>query len=768
MRLSRKLLWIALGSLLSIPAWAFEAFIVEHIRVEGLQRLEVGTVLTYLPLSTGDEISELNGQQAIRSLYGTGLFQDVSLEREGSTLVIRVQERPAISSLSIEGNKKLGGEELEKGLADAGLAEGELFRRALLDGVEQELRRQYYANGFYGVRIETEVAEEPDNRVRIAINITEGEIAKISQINIVGNQAFPDEELLGTFELEPTRAIAFFQKSDRYSKQQLLGDLEGLSSYYQDRGYLRFSVDSVQVALAPDKKDIFITINVSEGRIYTVRDFNLSGELVLTEAQLRRLITVNPGDTFSRREATESGNRISSVLSDLGYAFAKVDPLPEIHDDAEEVSINFRVDPGKRVYVRRITFTGHAKTNDETLRREMRQLEGAPFSRSAVERSRTRLARLPFIEEAEVDTEPVPGTEDQVDVSFTVKERPPGAVQLGVGFSDASGFLISGSVSHSNFRGTGDRVDFSAQNNEFSRQISASWTDPYATRDGVSRTIAAFFRKSEQVIRFSSGFNVNALGTSLTYGLPISEFSSLRLGVAYEQTSVDTFAGVTSDELLDFTVRNGTKFDAYELRSGIARDTRNRTVFATSGMLDRLTFDVVLPGSDLTYYRGVLDHEQYVPLPREFILQLKGRLGFAKAYGDDDDIPPYENFFAGGFESVRGYRDGTLGPRDTPPPGSEPNPFGGELVTTLQTELIVPTPLESNNKSTRLSVFFDVGNVFAEPGDFEFSELRQSTGVAFYWLTPFFGVLKTSYAVPLNEEDGDEVDNFQISFGVGF
>lgn len=766
MRFGSKLLWIMLGSLMGVPAWAFESFVVENIRVEGLQRLEVGTVLTYLPLATGDEINEQSGQQAIRALYGTGLFQDVRLEREGDTLVIQVRERPAISKLTIEGNKKLGGDELVKGLADAGLAEGELFKRALLDGVEQELRRQYYANGFYGVQIATAVVEEPDNRVQVSIKITEGDIAKIGQINIVGNTAFADEELLKTFKLEPTRAIAFLQKSDRYSKQQLLGDLEGLSSYYQDRGYLRFSVDSVQVALGSDKKDIFITVNVSEGQIYKVRDFSLTGNLVLTEEQLRPLVTVKPGETFSRREATESGNRISAVLSDIGYAFAKVEPLPEI-DEGSEVSINFRIEPGKRVYVRRINFSGHAKTNDETLRREMRQLEGAPFSRTAVERSRTRLARLPFIEQAEVETKPVPGTEDQVDVSFNVKERPSGAIQLGIGFSDASGFLISGSVSNSNFRGTGDRVEFTAQNNEFSRQISASWTDPYATRDGVSRTVAAFFRKSEQVIRFSSGFNVNALGASLTYGLPISEFTSIRGGIAYEQTAVDTFPGVTSDELLAFTVRNGTKFDAYELRTGISRDTRNRTVFATEGMLNRANFDIVLPGSDLTYYRGVLDHEQYIPLRGDFILQLKGRLGYADGYGDDEDIPPYENFFAGGFDSVRGFRDGTLGPRDTPPPGGEPDPFGGKLVTTLQTELIVPTPLESNNKSTRFSVFLDVGNVFADPSDFAFSDLRQSTGVAFYWLTPFFGVLKVSAAFPLNEEEGDEVDRFQISFGVG-
>jgi outer membrane protein insertion porin family len=498
-----------------------------------------------------------------------------------------------------------------------------------------------------------------------------------------------------------------------------------------------------------------------------VRSTELAGELVLPAEQLQKLVTVKAGDIFSRKAATESGNRISDILADIGYAFAKVEPTPKIDDEAREVALMFRVDPGRRAYVRRINFSGHTRTDDVTLRREMRQLEGAPLARTAVERSRTRLARLPFIENVEVETQPVPGSDDLVDVSFTVAERAPGSIQLGVGFSEASGFLISGSVTHTNFRGTGDRVQLEAQNNDFSRSINASWTDPYATPDGISRTVAGFYRKSEQVIRFSSGFDVSALGTSLTYGIPISEYSTVRLGAGYEQTAVDAFPGETSSEILAFTAENGTRFDTYELRTGISRDTRNRTVFATAGTLDRLNVDFVVPGSDLTYHRSVFDHEQYIPLGSKFTLQLKGRIGYGDGYGDDNDIPPYENFFAGGFDSVRGFRDGTLGPRDTPAPGNRSRPFGGKLSTTLQTELLLPTPLESNNKTTRLSTFVDAGNVYAEPGDFEFNDLRSSGGVAFYWLTPFFGVLKLSYAVPIHEERGDETDRFQISFGVG-
>lgn len=748
---------------ISAPVMALDSFVVESVRVDGLQRLESSTVLTYLPLSVGDTVTQANSRQAIRSLYDTGLFQDVSLSREGGVLVVTVKERPLITSFEIEGNKKIGGDELLESLKEAGLAEGELFKRALLDSVEQEMQRQYYSNGYYGVRIESEVIEEPQNRVAIKIDVKEGEVAKISQINIVGNTVFTDEELLDSFELEPSKAYKFFQKTDRYSKQKLLGDLEGLGSYYQDRGYLRFSVDSVQVALSPDKKDIFVTINVVEGDVYTVKKTELTGELVLEEEQLRRLILVREGQTFSRRAAETSGNNISGILSNLGYAFAEVEPVPIIDDENREVTLRFEVDPGKRVYVRRINFSGHYKTNDETLRREMRQLEGAPYSKTAIERSRTRLARLPFLAEVEVDTEKVAGSEDLVDINYTVTERPPGSIQLGVGFSDAQGFIISGGITHTNFRGTGQRLSLEGQNNEFSTALSMSWTEPYATQDGISRTIAAFFRESDQIVRFSSGFDLSTLGASLTYGIPISEFTSIRIGAGFEQNAITAFAGNTATEILQFTVDNGTRIDTYELRTGIGRDTRNRTIFATAGSLSRFNLDVAVPGSDLEFYRSTFQHIHYWPLPKNFIVEFNGRISLADGYSGSDDIPPYERFFAGGAQSVRGFEDGTLGPRDTP----FGNPFGGKVATTAQTELIIPTPLESNNRSTRFSLFYDIGNVFEDSGDIEFSELRSSGGVAFYWLTPLFGVLKLSYAVPIKEERGDEIDRFQISFGVG-
>lgn len=761
------LVGIALAFVLG-SALAFDSFVIRDIRVEGLRRLELGTVLTYLPFSTGDELNELSSRQGIRALYETGLFQDISFERDGEVLLVRVKERPAISKFEIEGNKKLGGDEIKEGLAKAGLAEGELYRRDLLDGVEQELRRQYYANGYYSVRIDTTVTEEGDNNVAIKIDVSEGPVAKISSINIVGNDTFDEDELMDDFELRPTRFISLFQSSNKYSKEKLLGDLERLTSYYQDRGYLRFEVSSVQVALSTNRRDISITINTNEGEIYTVEDTQLAGELVVKKEYLKRLVLLKPGDTFSRKLTTETGNFISRRLADEGYAFAKVDPLPRIDDEAKTVSLTFNVDAGERVYVRQINFNGNTSTNDETLRREMRQLEGATFSRAAVERSRERLQRLPFLEEVEVETEPVPGTDDLVDVDYKVSERPAGSVQVGVGFSDASGFLINGNLSHTNFRGTGDRISFQAERNEFAEYVNVSWTDPYATDDGISRTVSAFFRNSEQVVRFSSGFDTNSIGAALTYGLPMSEYSALRLGVGVDRTAINAFAGGTSNEILEFLLNNGTRFTNYELRTGWTRDTRDRTIFPRRGMLNRLTFDITIPGSDLEFYRSSYVHQQLVPLFGNWALQFNGNVSYGDGYGDSEDIPPYEHFFAGGADSVRGYRDGSIGPLDTLP-GREGNYYGGKLKTTLQSELIVPMPfLESDQKTTRLALFYDIGSAFADTDTFETDELRSSAGVAFTWFTPFFGLLKLSYGFPIDEQPEDEVDRFQISFGAGF
>ncbi|MEC9357742.1 MAG: outer membrane protein assembly factor BamA [Pseudomonadota bacterium] len=758
------LLLVLIGlAMLTARAEAFSAFTIRDIRAEGLSRLDLGTVLTYLPVQVGDQLNEQTARQSVRALYGSGLFQDVSLSSEGDTLIVNVKERPAITSFEITGNEKIGGDELNESLSQLGLAEGELFKRSLLDGVGQELRRQYYANGYYDVAVDSKVIEQGNNRVKIEIEVTEGKVTKIKEINIVGATAFPREELLEQFELRRTNWMPF-QRTDRYSKQQLSGDLETLQSYYQDRGYLKFEILSVQVALSPDKKEIYITINVNEGQVYTVEDRRFSGDTILNEKFLEYLTTTNAGETFSRKQATESADRIEAALSDVGYAFAEVTPIPEVEDESRKVTLNYFVQPGKRTYVHHIGFSGHGSTNDETLRREMRQLEAAPFSKSAVERSRVRLERLAFVESVEVDTQPVPGTDDLVDINYTIKERPPGSVQFGVGFSGSSGFVLSGSVTHSNFMGTGNRIAVTAENNSYSKQLSFSWTDPYFTEDGISQTISTTYRKSDRIIRYSSGFSTNTISANLIYGIPLSEFVAVRIGGGIEDTAVQTFASASSDEVLSFVVDNGSHYVNFLARTGIGRDTRNRTIFASRGSLQQLNLDVAVPASDLTFYTVSFNAEQFVPIYKRFFLDINGTVGYADGYGDTKQIPPYENFFAGGSRTVRGFRDGTLGPRDTP----NDNPYGGKLRTTMQNELIIPLPFAADGNSTRLAAFFDIGNVFAEPGDFEFDELRRSAGIAFRWFTPFLGILNLSYSYPLNEQPEDEVDRFQITFGSGF
>ena len=756
---------LRLGGLLAALGWATSAaaltpFTISEIRAEGLQRLEIGTVLSYLPLSAGDQINDQTSRAAIRALYASGLFQDVEFERDGTVLVVKVTERPAIASFAIEGNEKIGGDELKTSLKQLGLAEGEPFKRALLDQVEQELRRQYYANGYYDVGIDTEVKEEGKNRVSLKIKVTEGKVTRIKEINLIGNHAFDKATLLSQLKLEKTHWVPF-QTTDRYSKQQLLGDLEGLQSYYQDRGYLKFSIGSVQVALSPDKQQIYITLNIEEGEIYTVKDRRFSGETVLEQAYLERVVSTPAGSTFSRKEATESANRIEAALADIGYAFAEVSPLPEVDEARREVSLNYFVQPGRRTYVRHVNFSGNSSTNDETLRREMRQLEAAPFSKGSVERSRVRLARLPFIEDVEVDTKPVPGSDDLVDVNFTVKERPPGSIQFGVGYSGASGFLVTGNVTHTNVFGTGNRVAVEVDNNALSRRFSFSWSDPYFTEDGISQTWGVSYRKTDGLNRYSSGFNLDVIGANLTYGIPISEYATVRAGVGYEDTALSTFAN-SSTQILQFAVDNGTHYQTFDARTGVTRDTRNRTFFADQGMLNQFDIDITVPGSDLQFYRMSYQHQQYVKLFFGTFLELNGRLGLLNSYGSKGDPPPYENFLAGGTRTVRGFRESSLGPLE----GTIP--IGGRFQAASQNELVIPTPLESDGKSTRASLFYDIGSVYATPRAFDASDLRQSAGIAFTWYTPFLGILDLSYAFPLDEETGDRTDRFQITFGAPY
>ena len=759
----RFLLVFAAGIVCQGAAWGFQPFTVRAIRADGLQRLDLGTVLTYLPVSVGDRINDVTARQSLHSLYESGLFQNVELLRQGNTLVVKLRERPQIADFKIKGNDKVGGDQLKKSLKDVGLTKGELFKRDTLDQLTQELQRQYYANGYYAVDINTKVDKLPNNRVDINVKVGEGDPATIKDINIVGDSAFPEDDLLDQFKLKTPNWWNPFQKTDHYSREQLGGDLESLSSYYQDRGYLKFSVSSVQVALTPDKKDVYITINVDEGDLYKVKGYSFSGNTILNKKFLDQLISTHPGDTFSRKEATDSADRIESALADIGYAFAKVTPQPRVDDGGNLVSLDYSVDPGKRVYVRHIGFSGYGSTNDSTLRREMRQLEAAPFSKSAVERSRVRLARLPFIEDAKVKTTPVPGTDDQVDVDYTVKERQPGSIQFGVGYSGYQGFLISAGITHTNFLGTGNTISLNAQNSQVERAISLSWTDPYFTEDGISQTIDLTYRRDKGVIRFNSGFDTNTIGADVVYGIPLSEYTSLQLGAGASRTALNTFPSYSANEVLNFVLNNGTVYNEYTFKTGISRDTRNRTFFATRGMLDQISLDLQTPVSDLDYYTVSYRHEQYIPLPYDFFIQFNGNIGYINTYGSTKGVPPYENFYAGGPGTVRGFKAGYLGPKD-----SNGYPYGGTLRTTAETLLVLPLPLVSNNTTTRAGVFFDIGNVFARPGDFQFNQLRQSVGVAFQWFTPIVGLLNLSIGYPIKRLPGDNTQYFQITFGNGF
>lgn len=757
-----RLTWAFLLLCLSLPALAFDAFVVQDIQVEGLKRHDISRVYRAINLNVGDHVDEARVQQMTRDLFKTGYFSDVRFTQQGGVLLIHVVERPSIARFTVTGNKEIPADKLLQGLRDVGLAEGRAFDRSILEQVEQELRRQYFANGRYGVKIDTQVNEESDNRVAVAITIDEGEVATIRRINIVGNEVFSDEELLRPLRARSANWWRLFGSRDRYSQQTFSGDLETLTSFYQDRGYLNFRVESTQVSLSPDKESIYLTINVYEGPKYQVSEVALLGELVVPESQLRPLVTIRPGSTFSRREATETAKKISERLGDEGYAFAQVEPMTDIDESKSQVKINLLVKPGNRYYVRNVNFRGNTTTQDQALRREMRQYEGASFSASEVARSRVRLARLPFIEQADVQAKPVAGENDLVDVNFDVTERSAGAFQVGVGYSSGQGVLLNANVSHSNWFGTGNRVSLDFVTSEYSRNYSASLTQPFYTLDGISRTISLFQRSTDSLTRVSSRFDTDTWGGSLRYGIPITEYDSIRLGGSFRATQLTVLEGSTPQQIIDFVDQNGDSFNALTFDTGWVRDTRNRTVFADKGYIHRLFADIAVPVTDLEYYKLTYDYEQYFPLSRHLIGSARVGVGYAESYGETTDLPPYEKFFAGGINSVRGYQGSSLGPRD-----EYNNPLGGNFRTIGQFELLFPTLL-GESRNTRLSLFLDAGNVFANYEDFDAGTLRTSTGVGFQWLTPILGLLEFAVAYPLNDEPGDDTEVFSFTFGATF
>ena len=783
-----------------------DAFRVDNIRVEGLQRVSEGTVYNYLPVNIGDRLTPQRTREAIRALYDTGFFRDVELRRDGGTLVVAVLERPTIESFEIKGNKDIKTEDLSKSLRNVGLANGKTFDRSVLDEVKQYLTDQYFSRGKYAVRVDTRVDELPDNRVRVNIDIKEGKRAKIRQINVVGNETFTEDEILEDFELKTPNWLSWYRQDDRYSRESLQGDLEKLRSYYMDRGYANFDIDSTQVAIAPEKDDIFVTVNITEGEVFKISDVKLAGTFVVSEAELRNYVLVKPGDTFSKKQITTTQEFIQNRLGLEGYAFAKVDPVPTPDPKTGEVALTFFVDPGNRVYVRQILFNGVTKINDDVLRREMRQLEGAWLSNVLLERSKQRLQRLPFIEKVESETKPVPGSADLVDVEFEIKEGPSAQLGGGIGYSESQSFILNGNYADSNFLGSGERISLDLNSGRYSKVYGFSHTDPYTNIDGVARTMSFTYRDVTQFVSASSDFSSESLALGIDYGYPISEFQSLRLGLSAQRSSLITGDG-SAEQAREWVRNNGdyrqqiipesdygngfiapgtvldtTQFDTYELVLGWSYDSRNRALFADRGMRHTLSLSYTLPFSDVEYYSANYDYLQFVPLIGRWTLALAAEFGFAMDIGPTTASPPYRNFFAGGPDTVRGYRESRLGPKD-----SFGNPFGGNLKVAARAELIIPTP-EKWATSARATVFYDIGNVFSTgnrylftgidgvtPVDyrFKYDKLKHSTGVAVQWLAPL-GVFRFSYAFPLNAYRGDNVlfpdeeERFQFTIGQAF
>ena len=749
------------GLLLFSGGLSAQSYVIEDIEIEGLERITAGTTLSYLPVQVGEVFDDARSGEVIRALFQTGFFADVELARRGNVLVVIVRERPAINEMRFSGNRDIPSDALSEALRGVGLQRGRVFNRTVLDQIENELRQQYLARGRYNVQIDIEITELPRNRVDIDIDIAEGRVAKIRKVNVVGNEAFGDREITRRFESGVPRWWAFLSRRDNYSREKLAGDLERLRSRYLDAGFLNFEVDSTQVTLTPDRRDIYITINVDEGDQFRIGEVDLAGDLVLSAEELRELVEVAPGDIFSRRRVVDSAERITRRLGVEGFAFANVNPIPEVDEQSREVALTFFVDPGPRVYVRRISISGNTRTQETVYRRELRQMEGAWFNGDQVDRSRTRLQRLPFVESVSLETRRVPGSEDQVDLEISVRERLSGALSLGAGYSQSQGVLLTASLSQDNFMGSGNRVTVAVSTSNVSQLVNLSILNPHYTIHGATRGFSVFYRKIDAEEANISRFSSNRYGVNVTYGIPFSEFGTLNIRPGYENIEILTVA-TTPAEITGFIDREGDRYNIFSTEVSYTHDTRDRVIFASSGRRHRLGAEVALPGSDLQYYRLTYSGQELFKLSDTYSLSLSLGLGYGGGYGGTEDLPFFENFFAGGIRSVRGFADNSLGPTD-----SNDDPFGGGFRTTASAELYFPMPLAAENESVRMSAFVDAGQVYEKFSDFDTDKLRLGAGLALTWMSPV-GPLSFSYAVPLRDKPGDDTQSVQFLLGAGF
>ena len=841
-------------------AWAVERFVVSDIRVEGLQRISPDTVFAALPLNVGDRVSEEGLAHAARTLFRSGNFDDIKIGREGDVLVVIVAERPSISEINIDGNKAIKTEALLDGLKNAGLAEGQVFKRSTLEGMRMELTRQYVSQGRYDASIETDVIAQPRNRVAVSIHVNEGSTAAIKHINIVGNRAYPDDTLLDEFELKPSGMFSWITSSDKYAREKLKGDLEKLSSWYLDRGYIKFNIDSTQVAISPDKAEVYITANISEGEVYKVGKVELSGDVVLPEDQLTPFLLPKTEETFSQAKLTATEELLTKRLGNDGYNFARVSGIPEINEEEKVVDLKFFIDPGNRTYVRRVDFSGNHRTSDEVLRREMRQMESAPASQSNIELSRVRLARLGFFKEAMVETREVPGTDDMSDLEYVVEEQSSGSLAASVGFSQDSGLILGANIQQNNFFGTGKQVGIGLSRSDFLTNVSFNYMEPYYTEDGVSRGFSVYYRKADLDEVNIASYTTNTAGAALNFSYPLSEIQRLGFSLGFANTEIEAGIGAvqeikssprffetvnkfyqsnfdsstgtyTGPETLQplsalptgsapagepgFLDLYGDEFNNYTVSTNWRRSTLNRGLLATRGTSQTLSLEVALPGSDTEYYKVMFNGQAYLPLIGDFVMRFKTELGYGDGYGDLDELPFFENFYAGGFGSIRGYKSNTLGPHSTPaqiyrvsqaatavdgsgnatalsnelgyvfdpatgqlittPFERDTDPFGGNVLIEASIELLVPLPFVKDQRSVRSGFFFDAGNVFSSScrstqlncSSVDLSKLRYSAGFGLTWITGM-RPLTFSLARALNDEAIDETEVFQFSLGRTF
>lgn len=790
---------------LSANAVAFEPFVVSDIRIDGLSRISAGTVYNYLPVNKGDQFTEDEAQRAIRALYDTHFFSDVEMSREGNILVIKVVERPSIAKLTIRGNKDIKEEDLRKGLKEIGLSEGETFDRLSLDRVKQELITQYYNRGKYNVSIDPHVTRLDRNRVALDIEIREGKVAKIKEINVVGNTTFTDKQIEDNFESGTTNWMSWYSKNDQYSREKLSGDLEKLQSYYMNRGYADFGVDSTQVTISPDKREMYIAASIKEGEVYTVSDVHLLGKLILPEKTLRQLVFVKAGDKFNRAAVEGTSNAIKGILANLGFAYAKVTPVPKLDKEKRTVDLTFYIEPGQRVYVRRVIFQGNTRTEDDVLRRQMRQLEGSWYSQAMIDRSKIRLQQLGYFKKVDIDKQRVPGSQDQVDVTVKVEEQSAGSLQFGVGYSQYSGVILSASVSQNNFLGTGDSFSVGAETSTYYKRVNASYYNPFLTDSGIGIGYTVGYSKTDYGNTDFANYATSAKSFSTFLGIPITEFDSLRVGLGISSNKINLYPGYSPQVLLDYQNALGHKtIHEWTGTLGWNHDTRNGYWAPTRGGLMSVSTDVALPGSTVQHFRVSAEANHYWPIGGGFVLYLDGQAQYGATYGNQTyayssndglykagqplDYPFWQNFYSGGVRDVRGFQDNTLGPRvcsgtdasgKPAVPGSNgyctgsyyqyAQPIGGAFKVLGTSELYLPLPFLKDINTARVSLFMDVGNAYKDYQSFKAGDLRASAGISLHWQAPI-GPLIINFATPIRSKPSDRPyeERIQFTFGSQF